>query len=308
MNIARERGWMKILIIVFSATGNTSKVAEMLEKALIARTAEVRTLEMNRVDIFTGAGRMREFLEENALPHDCICIGGPVYAGHLQRQVKNIIRALPPPGGKWGKAAIPFVTWGGISSGVALEESARLLGQSGRTPVLGMKIAGRHSLARQYAVKLNDGKPGSEALPFIEELAERIMALDIEAPDSLKDISAQLSYQSMATRILDGFIFNEAGLKPVFHPGTKVRPDRCKGCGLCVERCPVQRRVMVNGRSAEKKRGAGCIHCGECFNCCPSAAITFPAARLERLITNGSMGKGLLACREFPQNIVYPLR
>jgi len=304
----RENNNLKALIIVFSPTGNTNKVAEMLEKALLERNAEVQSIDMSREDVFSDAGKIRGFLEEKVLPHDCICVGGPVYAGHLQNQAKNIIHTLPSPGGKWGKLAIPFVTWGGISSGVALREAANLLKSSGRATVFGMKIVGRHSLARKYAVKLNEGKPGAEALPFAEELAERLLTLKDKNHDELIDISKTLDYQDPVTKVIDDFFFNETGLKLIFHPGLKVNPDKCEGCGLCVEYCPIQCWEMAGNMPVEKKHGADCFYCGECFNRCPTGAITFPAARMEWLITNGGRGKGPLACREFPKNAVYPLK
>ena len=54
--------------------------------------------------------------------HDILFIGSSVYAHHLQYHVKDLIKKLPQPVHGWGKIAVPFVTYGGISSGIALEE------------------------------------------------------------------------------------------------------------------------------------------------------------------------------------------
>jgi 2-oxoglutarate ferredoxin oxidoreductase subunit delta len=60
-----------------------------------------------------------------------------------------------------------------------------------------------------------------------------------------------------------------------------IIPKRCKGCGICVEFCPVQVLVesaIVNGKGyrvpevAVGKENA-CIHCQFCSLVCPEFAI-----------------------------------
>ncbi len=70
-------------------------------------------------------------MNDTVSPHDVLCIGGPVYAGHLQENVKNIIKALPLPDEKWGSMAVPFVSYGGVHSSVALKEAGILLRKRG---------------------------------------------------------------------------------------------------------------------------------------------------------------------------------
>jgi len=59
-----------------------------------------------------------------------------------------------------------------------------------------------------------------------------------------------------------------------------IRPDDCKGCGLCIEACPVNvldfsEKLNVMGYRPAHYKGEGCTGCGACFYTCPEPrAIT----------------------------------
>jgi len=50
----------------------------------------------------------------------------------------------------------------------------------------------------------------------------------------------------------------------------KVHPQKCTGCGLCVESCPFRCITLVNGIAVI---GQGCNFCGACAEDCPAEAI-----------------------------------
>lgn len=57
-----------------------------------------------------------------------------------------------------------------------------------------------------------------------------------------------------------------------------VFPELCKGCGLCIEKCPTKviywsENLGFMGTPSVKTRIEGCIVCGICDNVCPDAAI-----------------------------------
>ncbi|MBQ0015700.1 MAG: ferredoxin family protein [Bacteroidales bacterium] len=55
--------------------------------------------------------------------------------------------------------------------------------------------------------------------------------------------------------------------------------DRCKGCGLCVEACPMHvielsKHVNGKGYNYSEATGDGCIGCASCAMVCPDGVIS----------------------------------
>ncbi len=52
----------------------------------------------------------------------------------------------------------------------------------------------------------------------------------------------------------------------------KVDPNKCGGCGTCVDACPVQ-AIKLEGDKAQVNAEI-CIDCGSCVSSCPLEAIS----------------------------------
>ncbi len=61
-----------------------------------------------------------------------------------------------------------------------------------------------------------------------------------------------------------------------------VDPDKCRGCGLCVEVCPLE---LVSLAEKVASIGAGCVECQACVKVCPVGAIggggSFPEGTIQ---------------------------
>ena len=184
-----------------------------------------------------------EYLFDTVTDHDLLCIGSPVYAHHLHYNVKEIIKSFPKPDKRWGELAIPFVSYGGINSGVALYEEAKLLKKSGRSIVAAMKIKSSHCLTKlnQISVKINENMPGKEAIPIIDILARKISEFQHLDKKSYTDVSNKLKYQSLKVRIKAFLIFRERFWQRHIYPPLVINHDACENCGKCIKVCPVQR-------------------------------------------------------------------
>ncbi|HHW27964.1 MAG TPA: 4Fe-4S binding protein [Syntrophomonadaceae bacterium] len=65
---------------------------------------------------------------------------------------------------------------------------------------------------------------------------------------------------------------NDRGIFAVF-------PELCKGCGLCIEKCPTHvihwsKKLAFNGTTTVEPRMERCIVCGMCQTVCPDTAIS----------------------------------
>ena len=52
----------------------------------------------------------------------------------------------------------------------------------------------------------------------------------------------------------------------------KVDQDKCTGCGVCVDICPVDAITMKDGKAVIDEDA--CIDCGVCVSECPVEAIS----------------------------------
>ena len=302
---------MKVAIIAFSPSGNTLKVSRLLEKSLLAQNCKVQRVNLARdKELFDGRN-IRQYLKKIIKEHDLLCVGSPVYAHHMHYNVQNIIKALPHPKNGWGKLAVPFVTYGGINSGIALQEGAKLLKKSGRTIVAGMKVNSSHCLSKlkQIKRKVNEGMPGDEALTLIEDLACRIKELEGVNLEDCVDITHELGYQSRDVKIKAHIIFREKLWHRHMYPKPIIDSDKCERCGKCVKLCPVQ-RIELNGKEPFIPKGKPeCIHCASCVRYCPTGAMYFDAdwAKWNKLLSKAADGFGPMVSNEKPKSAVYPL-
>jgi NAD-dependent dihydropyrimidine dehydrogenase PreA subunit len=56
----------------------------------------------------------------------------------------------------------------------------------------------------------------------------------------------------------------------------KLDPNRCNGCGMCLEVCP-HAVFAMNGKKAEIIDRNACMECGACALNCPTEALTVKA-------------------------------
>ena len=303
---------MLVTIIVFSPTGNTLKVGKMLEKSLLDRNASVQLIDITRDRKAFHKHNIKSYLKENIRDHDVLCIGSPVYAHHLHYNVKKLIKSLPKLKNGWGKFSIPFVTYGGINSGIALYEAAKLLKRSGRINIAGMKINSCHwfTQMKQVKIKVNDGLPGDEALPLIEDLVDRIIKLRNADFENCKDISREFKYQTFGNRIKAHLIFREKFWQRHLYPELIFNYNKCRKCGKCVKVCPVQCIEMIRNGPIISKDHQSCIHCVSCILNCKFDAIYFNVnwSKWNKIITKASKGHGFLASNESPKSAVFPIR
>lgn len=251
---------------------------------------------------------IKEYLNKKVKKHYVLCIGSPVYAHHFHFNVKEIIKELPEPGGIWGEVAIPFITFGGVSSGTALFEAAKLLKKSGRIPVLAMKINSEHSMTRfkQITVKINEGLPGKKEESLIEELVNKIAQLKTIEAKKYPDITSDLNYLDFKAKLKARIIFREKIWQKHLYPELSINLEKCKKCGICADNCPVLRIEMTeNGPMILKD--IICVHCLSCISKCPTEAIESNSdwKIYNKLLKKAKEDRGFIQSNEKPKSAIF---
>ena len=211
---------------------------------------------------------------------------------------------MPKPGAIWGKYAIPYVTYGGISSGIALKEASESLKNSGRIVHAALKVSAPHKMTRAFMPsEFNRDKLNTNLLPQVKELVNRIMQLQQNkvSTGSIKPFH----YNGLITRLKANIIFKEKVWHEKRYPNIVINQDKCTNCGKCIKNCPVSHLSSGESRP-ETIAQSPCIHCLVCASECPQNAIELAGdlekgkAHMKNNITkNGN--------KETPETSVYPI-
>lgn len=96
----------KAIVIYYSRTGNTQKMAEIIAKS------------MNEADLQTVCKSVSDVKAEELLDYDAIVVGSPTYYGHMAGPVKQLIDDTVTFHGKLdGKIAAAFTSSANIGGG-----------------------------------------------------------------------------------------------------------------------------------------------------------------------------------------------
>lgn len=298
---------MRVLVLTFSPAGGTQKVSERLEEKLVSKGHEVQHLNITGNRQIFKEGKVVEELEKEVKPHDVICIGSPVYEKHIEMYVKDVYEKLPMPNEKWGKLAVAFFTYGGISSGIALRDAEKILSKRSRTVIAAMKIEASHIVLHKLETRVNEGMPGDEMNPVIDDLVERISN---GANQDLSSLKKELNYQKGKERFVCA-IMKESMLHKKLYGNLIVEESKCVGCGACVEKCPIQRIELKDNKAFMTETLPACIHCFSCVRVCPTEAITYDNgeegwAKIERIYGKVAKEGSAFRSEEEVRSVVYP--
>jgi ferredoxin/flavodoxin len=258
---------MNAFIIYCSPAGTTKHVAQVIGKTLAARGHQPALFDLGNT-------------AKSAATKDQICkssqdillfIGSPVYAFHAVPPVMKFIEQLPDT---FKGYSVPFVTWGAVTSGIALYEMGKLLSEKS-LPVIGAaKIVAAHSLMWQFAHPLGQGRPDADDDKKIAELVERIAA-KMKSPPVRTVPLAELNYQPEEVYNAMSKLSIKAARQML--PQLYITKDKCTKCLECSQICPVGAITL----DPFPLFGDNCIACYNCMRICPEKAIAADFSPME---------------------------
>ena len=248
-------------ILYFSAAGTTRLLAETIQTAL---TKEGHSVQICKC---TDSDPQRELTADLAAQPTGLWVGSPVYCDHALPHIVETLQQLPKP--PVGSYAVLFVTWGGVTSGLALYEMAHILSGCGWPVVAAAKVLSEHSSMFRAATPLAQGQPSRTDLDRLQQLVHTVT--EKERKQTLRPLAHErLNYLSDSLR-------NEAQQKSLAKAkvlAPLLGPDEslCTQCGLCAIACPVFALELQPYPKIAHKR---CVLCLQCIRSCPEDAFPF---------------------------------
>ena len=245
----------KVWALYYSATGTTDKAVNTIAEELAAKL----DLPIERIGFTKPAEREKEY---SFTESDLVVVGSPTYAGKVPNKILPDFREKLKGD---GALAVPVVLFGNRNYDDALIELRDILQQDGFRCVAAGAFVGEHSFSRTLgAGRPDDGDMAGQAA-FAREICEKLagQAGTEMAPVLVRGETPIRPYYTPRDRY--GNPINILKVKP------KTDPDRCSGCGLCAELCPMG---SIDPADVSQVRGI-CIKCCACVKKCPSGAKYF---------------------------------
>jgi len=256
----------KALVIYSSPAGTTRQVAQVIITTLKDIGYKPRVVDLgSRDDLVNLGAKCGDLINDY-----CLWVGTPVYAGHAVPPIMNFIARLPKSRRSY---AVPFVTWGGVTSGIALYEMGKMLNEKGYTVLGAAKVLAVHSMMWQFKKPLGENHPDAEDDDMMRGLVGEVDAKLLS--DEVQPLSVEaLNYQPREIQ--------EAMRKLNIEVAKQLLPqkkldDSCTQCGSCEEVCPAQ-AITCN---PYPHFGPECFLCYNCVRVCKVGALKADLSKTE---------------------------
>ncbi|MDA3894897.1 MAG: EFR1 family ferrodoxin [Desulfobacteraceae bacterium] len=260
----------KAFVVYCSPAGTTRHVSHIITNQLQKLKIEVIECDLSKkfseTSIITKINRVKS----NA----CLFVGSPVYVSHAIPPVMNFIARLPK---KSQMPVVPFVTWGGATSGIALYEMGKALSEKNMTVVGGAKILALHSMMWQMKNPLGKKHPDETDDQMIQKMVTDVLDKLSDGSNGAIDLSALKYYPADIAAEMEKTTLKKA---KSYMPKRKVDEDACTECKECSSACPTD-AISFNPYPEFEKN---CIYCFNCVRLCPEDAIKADFSKTEKRI------------------------
>ena len=226
---------MSVYALVFSPTGGTQKVADIVAIGVDPKC--------QMIDLMS---RETEFSTISFTAEDICIVAVPSFGGRVPDIAVQRVSAVK--GG--GAAAIAVVAYGNRAIDDTMLELVNVLKAAGFRCAGGISAVAEHSIVRQFGA----GRPDTEDVDELRAMAAKIAAR-IKAGEIPEDLTVP----------------GEEPYKPYGGVPLKPIPDKeaCVNCGACARKCPVG---AIPADDPCKPDDGKCISCMACIAVCPRGA------------------------------------
>ena len=241
---------MKVLISYFSATGNTGKMAKVIEEGFDELGCKVTMVNM-------GPSKNRQE-KIDLTPYEAVVFGAPVHVRRAPRVVREWLRTL----NGHGKKCSMFFTYGGFGIHPAHYSTRQILEEQNYSVVSSAEFLSVHTF-NLGGWKAMEGRPNE--LDF--EVAKNYVRITHKRFTGEDDrVLGELEKTEFPEEMLD------AAEASRFKIVTQLPTRSGQECGMCLEceeLCPTG---AIKAESGEADSGR-CIACLACVANCPEKAL-----------------------------------
>ncbi len=226
---------MNVTQIVFSPTGGTKQVADIITEAW--------KISVNEIDL---ANAETDYSALSLKKDDIAVIAVPSYGGRVPSLAVQRISKIRSNQAQ----CIIVCVYGNRAYEDTLIELKDIAEKSGFKVIAAVAAIAEHSIMHQYAAGRPDAKDKQELQIFAKRILEKINGNMTE---------------TVTLQIPGNYPYKKAG-------GAGLVPkvdNKCTDCGLCAKNCPAQAISRENIKVTDGKK---CISCMRCVVKCPQSA------------------------------------
>lgn len=237
---------MNITQIVFSPTGGTQKVVDILSNTW---NTQINTIDLTNPKL--------DFSAFNIDPEDLVILAVPSYAGRVPAlATKRLVQIQ----GHHARCILVCV-YGNRAYEDTLIELSDLALQCDFEVVAAIAAIAKHSIMTQFATDRPDASDVADLQNYAHQIQDKINSGRSDL--TISQLPGNRPYKQ-----------TKGGMIP-------YASDTCSECGLCATLCPAQAIDPTNSKVTDPQL---CISCMRCVSKCPHQARQVDPVQLENLV------------------------
>lgn len=271
---------MKFTLIFISPNGTSKTTSDELSKILIKKNHTVNIINLALPEFRVNYNLIFKILDES----DIVGFGSPAYHMNVLKPITKLLEKINNTDKRFNFKAFLYLNYGGITTGKAFINPAKLLEKS-NIPIIGaFKVVAPHFHHAEIF-------PNKIALQTINNFYNSIEKKKFKTMPS-STIKKKFSPKNKLINLLYPLIpiIGKRRELPI-----DINNEKCVQCKKCINECPVGAISLDKYISIDYNL---CMHCYHCVITCPVKAIKSPLEKLDKMI---SLNKKIVGC-ERPQN------